>query len=40
MAADAVWRTADNKTVGVCMATSGPGVNLLSGLGCSYEIQF
>ena len=37
MAADAVWRTADNKTVGVCMATSGPGaVNLLSGLGCSY----
>ena len=37
MAADTVWRTSQNHTVGVSMATSGPGaVNLLSGLGCSY----
>lgn len=36
MAADTVWRTSEG-TVGVSMATSGPGaVNLLSGLGCSY----
>lgn len=36
MAADTVWRTNEG-TVGVSMATSGPGaVNLLSGLGCSY----
>ncbi|WP_044562273.1 thiamine pyrophosphate-binding protein [Azospirillum sp. B4] len=35
MAADAVWRT--NGTVGVAMATSGPGAtNLLTGIACSY----
>ena len=37
MAADTVWRVSKEKSVGVCMATSGPGaVNLLSGLGCSF----
>lgn len=35
MAADAVWRV--NRTVGVTMATSGPGAtNLLTGIACSY----
>ena len=35
IAADSVWRT--NKTVGVSLATSGPGAtNLLTGIGCSY----
>jgi acetolactate synthase-1/2/3 large subunit len=35
MAADAVWRT--NRTVGVAMATSGPGAtNLLTGIACSF----
>lgn len=35
MAADAVWRT--TRTVGVAMATSGPGAtNLLTGIACSY----
>lgn len=35
MAADAVWRV--NKTVGVTMATSGPGAtNLITGIACSY----
>ncbi len=36
MAADAVWRV-DHKTVGVTVATSGPGAtNLITGIGCSY----
>ena len=35
MAADAVWRV--DKTVGVTMATSGPGAtNLITGIACSY----
>ncbi|EGY01593.1 thiamine pyrophosphate protein central region [Nitrospirillum viridazoti Y2] len=35
MAADAVWRT--DGTLGVAMATSGPGAtNLLTGIACSY----
>jgi acetolactate synthase-1/2/3 large subunit len=35
MAADAVWRV--NRTVGVTMATSGPGAtNLITGIACSY----
>ncbi len=35
MAVDAVWRT--KRTMGVAMATSGPGaVNLLSGIACCY----
>ena len=35
MAADAVWRV--NKTLGVTVATSGPGAtNLITGIACSY----
>ena len=35
MAADALWRV--NKTVGVTVATSGPGAtNLITGIACSY----
>ncbi|HSX19759.1 MAG TPA: thiamine pyrophosphate-binding protein, partial [Gammaproteobacteria bacterium] len=35
MAADAAWRT--NRSVGVAMATSGPGAtNLLTGIACSF----
>lgn len=35
MAADAIWRI--DRTVGVTLATSGPGAtNLLTGIGCSY----
>ena len=35
MAADALWRV--NRTVGVSMATSGPGAtNLITGIACSY----
>lgn len=35
MAADAIWRT--DRSVGVAMATSGPGAtNLITGIACSY----
>src|SRR5690554_962115 len=35
MAADAVWRV--SRSVGVTMATSGPGaMNLITGIACSY----